>query len=373
MTYDIAIVGAGIAGASLAALIADRAKVVLIEAESQPGYHSTGRSAAFWSESYGGPLVQPLTTASRPWLEGNGFLHSRGCIHIADEDGRPGLDTLAAEMAGCAVAHEWLDRGALEAAIPGLRPEFRTGLTEPTCRDIDVGGLHGDFLSRARRAGAAMMTDAEVLAVRREADGWRIETRNGDVRARIMVNAAGAWASRIARMAGAAPIEIQPYRRTIAQLTTDPAPGADMPLIMDALGRFYFKPEAGGRLWLSPHDESPVEPHDVAPEELDVAIAIDRFERAVDWRVVRRERAWAGLRSFAPDRLPVYGFDAKAPGFFWFAGQGGFGIQTAPAAAMLAASILLGTRLPEAVAGIDPERYSPKRFSSTVRADALPS
>jgi len=359
---DIAIVGAGIAGASLAAMIGGRAKVVLIEAEAQPGYHSTGRSAAFWSESYGGPLVQPLTTASRAWLEGYGFLHPRGCIHVAGDAGRAELDVLAAEMADCGVAHEWLDRAALEAALPGVRSDYHTGLTEPTCRDIDVGGLHGDFLARARRAGMMRITDAEVTAITREGDAWRIATRGGEVRARIVVNAAGAWANRIAALAGAAPIDIQPYRRTIAQLTTDPAMPADMPLIMDALGDFYFKPEAGGRLWLSPHDETPVDPHDVAAEELDVAIAIDRFEHVVDWRVVRRERAWAGLRSFAPDRLPVYGFDAQAPGFFWFAGQGGFGIQTAPAAAMLAAAMLLGEALPEAVAGIDPERYLPTRF-----------
>jgi len=359
---DIAIVGAGIAGASLAAMIGDRAQVVLIEAESQPGYHSTGRSAAFWSESYGGPLVQPLTAASRPWLEANGFLHPRGCIHVADAQGRAALDDLATEMAECGVEHAWLDRAALEAAIPGLRPEFTVGLTEPTCRDIDVGGLHGDFLSRARRSGTILLTDAEVTDIARTESGWRIATRAGDVSSRVVVNAAGAWASRIAAMAGASAVDIQPYRRTIAQLTTDPAMAPAMPLVMDALGRFYFKPEAGGRLWLSPHDETPVEPHDVAPEELDVAIAIDRFEHVVDWRVIRRERAWAGLRSFAPDRLPVYGFDGQAPGFFWFAGQGGFGIQTAPAAAMLAAAVLLGEALPEPVAAIDPERYSPRRF-----------
>ena len=345
-------------------MIGDRARAVLIEAESQPGYHSTGRSAAFWSESYGGPLVQPLTTASRAWLEEHGFLHPRGCIHIADAEGRAALDELAAEMEGCGVAHDWLERAALEAILPGLRAAFSTGLTEPTCRDIDVGGLHGDFLARARRAGAVLLTDAEVTDITRTDKGWRIATRAGEVCAGIVVNAAGAWASRIATMAGASPIQIQPYRRTIAQLTTDPAMAPDMPLIMDAQGRFYFKPEAGGRLWLSPHDETPVEPHDVAPEEIDVAVAIDRFEQAVDWRVLRRERAWAGLRSFATDRLPVYGFDAQAAGFFWFAGQGGFGIQTAPAAAMLGASVLLGESLPEAVAGIDPERYSPRRFTA---------
>jgi D-arginine dehydrogenase len=359
---DIAIVGAGIAGASLAAMIGGRARVLLIEAESQPGYHSTGRSAAFWSESYGGPFVQPLTTASQPWLKEKGFLHPRGCIHIAGAEGRAALDNLAADMAGCGVAHQWLDRAALEAAIPGLRPHFTFGLTEPTCQDIDVGGLHGDFLGRARRDGTTVRTDAAVTGIARDDDGWRISTRDGEIHATILVNAAGAWANRVAAMAGASPIDIQPYRRTIAQLATDPAMAADMPLVMDALGRFYFRPEAGGRLWLSPHDETPVDAHDVAPEELDVAIAIDRFEQVVDWRVLRRERAWAGLRSFSPDRLPVYGFDAKAPGFFWFAGQGGFGIQTAPAAAMLGAALLLDEALPDAVAGIDAGRYAPARF-----------
>lgn len=359
---DIAIVGAGIAGASLAALVSTRATVALIEAESQPGYHSTGRSAAFWSESYGGPLVQPLTTASRAWLEDNGFLHPRGCIHIADESGMSALHELADEMAQGRVEHHWLDRSMLKAAIPGLRPEFAVGLSEPTCRDIDVGGLHGDVLARARRAGATLLTDAAVTAIGRDGGGWRIGTRAGEVRARLLVNAAGAWADEVAERAGAARLGITPYRRTIAQLATDPPAEAAMPLVMDALGRFYFKPEAGGRLWLSPHDETAVVPHDVAAEELDVAIAIDRFEQAVDWRVVRRERAWAGLRSFAPDRLPVYGLDPRVPDFFWFAGQGGFGIQTAPAAAMIGAALLLGEALPEAVAGIDVECYAPARF-----------
>jgi D-arginine dehydrogenase len=132
--------------------------------------------------------------------------------------------------------------------------------------------------------------------------------------------------------------------------------------VIDAAGRFYFKAEAGGRLWLSPHDETPVPAQDVAAEEIDVAIAIDRLEQVVDWRIVRRERAWAGLRSFAPDRAPVYGYDARAPGFFWCAGQGGFGIQTAPAAAMMAAAVLLGRALPDELADVDPERYAPTRF-----------
>jgi len=366
---DIAIVGAGIAGASIAALTAAQARVVLIESEAQPGYHSTGRSAAFWSESYGGPDVQPLTTASGDWLAqppadfgDRGFLSPRGCIHIADADGMSELDALAAELAAGGIEHQWLDRAALELAISGLRRPFAHGLTEPTCTDIDVGGLHAAFLARARRSGAQLLGNASVTQAVRQGARWYLSTRAGEVTASILVNAAGAWASNIAALAGAATIPITPYRRTIAQLRTDPAMPADMPLIMDALGRFYFKPEAGGRLWLSPHDETAVDAHDVAPEELDVAIAIDRFEQAVDWRVLARERAWAGLRSFAPDRVPVYGFDAQVPGFFWFAGQGGFGIQTAPAAAMIGAALLLDTALPAEVAAIDIERYAPARF-----------
>jgi D-arginine dehydrogenase len=255
-----------------------------------------------------------------------------------------------------------LDRAALEAIIPGLAPGFAWGMDEPTCRDIDVGRLHADYLAMARRAGTIPLVDTGVTAIEQRPHGWRLETPAGSVDAKIVVNAAGAWADQVAGLAGVGPIGVQPYRRTIVQLATDPPASPDLPLIMDAAHHFYFKPEAGGRLWLSPHDETPTTAHDVAPEELDVAIAIDLFEHVVDWRIRRRERAWAGLRSFAPDRLPVYGFDARAPGFFWFAGQGGFGIQTAPAAAMIGAALLLGEAMPEMVASIDIERYAPGRF-----------
>lgn len=358
---DIAIVGAGIAGATLAAELAPHARVLLLEAESQPGYHSTGRSAAFWSESYGGPNVQPLTTASEDRLRP--YLSPRSCLHIADDEGEGALQALAAAFAGRAPTLLPLDRAALEARVPGLSPHYRRALEEPSCQDIDVAHYHADALAAARRLGVVIATEAALLSAVRSGERWNLETRAGRARATILVNAAGAWASEVATMAGAAPIVIAPHRRTIVQLATDPPAAADLPLIMDASERFYFKPEAGGRLWLSPHDESPVAAHDVAPEELDVAVAIDRFERVVDWRVLRRERSWAGLRSFSPDRVPVYGFDDQVAGFFWFAGQGGFGIQTAPAAAALAAGLLLERRPAEFVAGIDADVYAPKRFT----------
>lgn len=359
---EIAIIGAGMAGASLAAEIGTAARVVLLEAEAQPGRHATGRSAAFWSEIYGGPAVQPLTSASGPWLAEHGFLHARGALHIADADAEDALTALAAEFAGSAVVLEALDRAALEAVVPGLRAGWNRGLAEPGCTDIDVAGLHAFYLAAARKAGVTLLCDAEALALARAQGRWRIESRAGVIEADIVVDAAGAWASAVAGRAGARPIAISPCRRTIVQVAVDPPASQRLPLVIDVGGRFYFKPEAGGRLWLSPHDETPAPAGDAAPEEIDVAVAIDRLERVVDWRVRARERAWAGLRSFAPDRAPVYGFDPRAPGFFWFAGQGGFGIQTAPAAAMIGAALLLGRELPDAAAHIDVKRYAPGRF-----------
>jgi D-arginine dehydrogenase len=356
LDFDIAIVGGGMAGASLAAEVAGEAKVLLLEAEDQPGYHSTGRSAAFWSESYGGSFVQPLTTASGPFLEANGFLEPRGALHLADSEGLAALAAMEAEFGG-RVAFERLDRAGLEAWLPALREGWTAGLLEPSCADIDVAALHAFYLGQARRRGASLATGAEVRTLRRDGGGWTVESAAGDFRVATVVNAAGAWADRIAALAGIAPVGLQPYRRTLSQLRVEPPAPADLPLVIDALGRFYFKPESGGRLWLSPHDETACDPCDCAPEELDVALAIDRLQGVVDWEVERVERSWAGLRSFAPDRLPVYGFDPAAPGFFWCAGQGGFGIQTAPAAAKLAGSLLLGQK-PDLESG----PYAPNRF-----------
>ncbi|MEG3123661.1 NAD(P)/FAD-dependent oxidoreductase [Sphingomonas sp. GB1N7] len=357
--YDIAIVGAGIAGASLAAAIGGRASVLLLEAEDLPGYHATGRSAAFWSESYGGPGVQPLTTASGPALRDGGFLQPLGSLHIGRVEDAAKIDAFLAEFAGTGVVLNTVDPAAL---VPGLRPEWTLGVMEASSAYIDVAALHADCLARAKRSGVTLATQAGLRGAERIGGTWRLDTEAGAFEADVLVDAAGAWADSIARIAGARPIGIQPYRRTVVQLRTDPPSHDGLPHVADISGNFYFKPEAGGRLWLSPHDETPVDPHDVQPEELDVAIGIDRFERVVDWRVTVVERRWAGLRSFAPDRLPVYGFDARVPGFFWCAGQGGFGIQTAPAAATLAAALLLGVTPDESVAAIDPAVYAPGRF-----------
>jgi D-arginine dehydrogenase len=361
---DIAIVGAGMAGASLAAELAGAASVLILEAEDQPGYHATGRSAAFWSETYGGPYIQPLTTASGSFLREGDYLKPRGGLHIAaGAAGEAELVRMQQEFAGT-VALARLERPELEARVPGLRPGWNAGLFEPSCMDIDVAALHAFYLAAARRGGAHLVTGARLTGAEAGKSGWSLATETGRFTAGIVVDAAGAWADQVAALAGIAPIGIQPYRRTLAQLRVSPPAAPALPLVVDALGRFYFKPEAGGRLWLSPHDESESEPCDCAPEEYDVALAVARLEKAVDWRVERVERRWAGLRSFAPDRLPVYGFAPGRRDFFWYAGQGGFGIQTAPAAAKLAAALLLGTAPDAGIAHIDPEPYSPARFAN---------
>lgn len=360
--WDFAIIGAGMAGASIAAELAPHARVLLLEAEDAPGYHATGRSAAFWEECYGGPGVAPLTLASGPYLREHGFLTTRGALYVGRAEDRAAMDAFMASFAGTGVTIERIGREALVRHVPAMGEAWCDAIYEPACADIDVAGLHQHYLSAVRRAGVEVACRARVTSLQRESGGWRITTGDGtEFAAARIVNAAGAWADGIAEMAGVAPLGIRPLRRTVVQLRVAPEAPADLPLVLDVGGNFYFKPDAG-RLWLSPHDEIPAEPGDVAPEELDVAIAIDRFEQATEWRIAAVERRWAGLRSFAPDRLPVYGPDPADSGFFWFAGQGGFGIQTAPAAARLGAQLALGRGRDAMTQGIDPAAYAPGRF-----------
>ena len=361
--FDVAVIGAGIAGASLAAELAPHARVLLAEAEDTPGYHTSGRSAAFWEECYGGPGIVPLTLASGPWLREHGMLSPRGALYIAREDEGAAVEQFIDTFEGTGVTIERLDRAAMDAMVPGLRAEWSHAIHEPACADIDVAGLHQHYLTAGKRAGVDLRVRHRLQAAEREGDKWRLDFgAAGVVRAGVLANAAGAWADGVAQLAGAKGLGIQPLRRTVAQLRTDPPARSDQPLVLDLNGKFYFKPD-GDRLWLSPHDETPSEPCDAAPEELDVAIAIDRFDRVVDWKVQAVERKWAGLRSFAPDRLPVFGYDPAVEGFFWFAGQGGFGFQTAPAAARLGGQLLLGRERDEMTKGLDAAMYDPRRLA----------
>lgn len=357
--FDIVIVGAGMAGASLAAGLGTAARVLVVEAEERPGYHSTGRSAAFWTESYGGPAIQPLTTVSGPVLSELGLLAPRGALTLGRAGQAAEVEAFARTFRNAGVEVQLLGRDSIERLVPRLREGWTCGALEPSTCDIDVAGLHQHYLAQARKAGAELWCRAALATAERTAGGWALTLSDGrQVFAAILVNAAGAWADPVAGLAGLGPLGIMPYRRTVVQLAVSPAAPAHMPLVLDIAESFYFKPESG-RMWLSPHDETPSQPCDAVPEEIDVALAVDRFEQVVTWPIERLEHRWAGLRSFAPDRLPVYGFAPQDPAFFWFAGQGGFGIQTAPAAADLAVRLLLG----KGGGAIDPKPFSPSRFS----------
>jgi len=360
--FDVIIAGGGIAGASLGAEIAARRRTLIIEAEDQCGYHSTGRSAAFYLESYGGPEVAKLSKASHEFLDrppanfsDHGFLHTRGDLHIT-------LSELPELPAG--VETRIVERSELEQMVPGIRPQWRRALFEPGCADIDVAALHAAFLRRFRHEGGTVATNAQLAAGRYRAGRWTIDLADGSrASAALIVNAAGAWADSVGQACSVAPLSIAPKRRTMVQLRVGRSGLRELPLVDDAGGTFYFKGEGDCTVWLSPHDEIESDPCDAAPEEIDIAKAIDRFEDVVDWPIERVERSWAGLRSFAPDRLPVYGFDANVPSFFWCAGQGGFGIQTSPAAAKMAAALLLEEKPDDMVARIDPAGFSPGRFN----------
>lgn len=360
-SFDVIIVGGGIAGSSLGAEVAARRRCLIIEAEEHCGYHSTGRSAAFYLESYGGPEVAKLSIASRPFLEspppefsGHGFLRTRGDLHLTSGP-LPELPP--------AVETRIVERDELQRILPGVRPHWRRALFEPGCADIDAGGLHEAFLRKYRKAGGTIALRSRLRSARRRGGTWEVRLEDGStLEAAIIVNAAGAWADEVARACGAKALGILPKRRTMVQIRVGKEGLKDLPLVDDADGTFYFKGEGERSLWLSPHDEIESGPCDAAPEEIDIATAIDRFTKVVDWPVERVERAWAGLRSFAPDRLPVFGFDPGEQGFFWCAGQGGFGIQTSPAAARLGAFQLLGEEPDPMVEHIDPAVFSPRRF-----------
>jgi D-arginine dehydrogenase len=279
----------------------------------------------------------------------------RGDLHIT-RDELPGLPP--------AVETRIIERDELEHMVPGIRSEWRRALFEPGCADIEVAALHASFLRAFRRSGGTVNTRARLKRASRRSDHWEVFLEDATTAtAEVIANAAGAWADEVAIACSASPLGIAPKRRTMVQLRVGRSGLRDLPLVDDSNGTFYFKGEGDSTVWLSPHDEIPTEPCDAAPEEIDIATAIDRFEQVVDWPIERVERSWAGLRSFAPDRLPVYGYDADVPGFFWCAGQGGFGIQTSPAAAKMAAALLLDEEPDPIIAALDPALFSPRRFS----------
>jgi D-arginine dehydrogenase len=371
--YRFAIVGAGIAGASAGFYLAPAGRTLMLERENQPGYHSTGRSAALYTETYGNRVIRALTIASRRFFEAppagfseHALLAPRGTLVIARADQRARLEAALAESKAIQPAVNGVGAAHAMALCPALRPGYvDCAFYEEDARDMDVHAIHQGFLRGFRATGGNLVCNAEVLGLVRSAQGWRIETRAGVFDANIVINAAGAWADVLARLAGVAPVHLVPKRRTA--LTIDAPAGSgfrDWPAVIDIDEQFYWKPDAG-QLILSPADETPVEPQDVQPEELDIALCVDRIERASTLAVRRVLRKWAGLRSFVRDKTPVVGFAADAPNFFWLAGQGGYGIMTSPAMGRIAAALAQGNDIPAdlAAAGISAADLAPSRFA----------
>ena len=373
LAVDVVVVGAGIAGASVAAILADDQAVVLLERESFPGMHSTGRSAALFSQIYGGAAVRALSRASRDFFYSPpaGFasvplVRRRGALHLASRAQIGALETFCA-LPDVVPAIQSLTAREAIALCPILREEYvAAAALETASADVDVDALHQGWLRLLKARSGTLMVDAEVVAISRNERGWRVATRDREITAPTIVNAAGAWADNLATLAGVRAIGLQPRRRTALIVDAPRETRTDeWPMVIDIDEQFYFRPDAGALL-LSPADETPSPPCDAQPEEWDIATAIDRVTTATTLEVTRVRRSWAGLRSFAPDRNPVVGYAPDAAGFFWLAGQGGYGIQTAPAMAELAAALVKKDAIPRRLAsfGVDACDLTPERFES---------
>jgi D-arginine dehydrogenase len=371
--HDVAIVGGGIVGATIAYHAAVDRRVLVLEAESAAGYHSTGRSAALYAEGYGPPGIRALTRASHAFFDAPppGFadgrlLAPRGTLFVGGERQRDALAAFCATLVAEGSPAELLSGAAAQARVPVLRPEAcAVAVHDPNAYDIDVDRLLQGFLRGARARGATFEANARVVRLRRTESAWQIETEDGRRYAsRQLVNAAGAWADEVAALAGAGRVGVEPRRRS-AFLFEPPAglPVADWPAVIAGDESWYFKPDAGLLLG-SPANADPTHAHDVLPDELDVAIGIDRIESATTLRIPQPRSAWAGLRSFVADGEPVCGFAPEVSEFFWAAALGGYGIQSAPAFGRSCAALLRGESLPADVEaqGLVPASLAPTRF-----------
>lgn len=352
--FDVVIIGGGISGLSLAARLAGRMRVAVLEAEEHLGMHTSGRSAAMLVEAYGSPVIRRLTSRSRSFFEAPPaglseapLSRRRGSLVFSGEEN---LDQLHTEFEAAASEVIWLETAAAIAACPLLKPEVvAAAFLEVNALDLDTDALLQGFARQARRAGAEIWTASPLQCATRSGDAWQVTAGGRTFSAGIIANAAGAWADVVASMAGAPRRGMQPMRRTAATIELPPELASrlpSVPLTMPVDESFYFKPEAGA-LMVSLSEEAPSDPCDAWADDLDVALALDRFHKATIVPPVRPTATRAGLRTFSPDRDPVVGFDTAAPGFFWYAGQAGYGFQTAPALSALGAKLILGDALDE--------------------------
>jgi D-arginine dehydrogenase len=374
--FDFVVIGGGMAGASIAAHIAEHATVHLLEMEDQPGYHSTGRSAALFAETYGNNLIRALTRASRPFFFApppefcSTPLVKPRAVMVTARSGQQGA--MAAFVASIEPDDNFEVKSVREALeiCPILQADDLVGaVLSRKPADIEVHELQQGYLRMLKARNGKVTTGCQVLALEHELGIWSVTTTVDTVRARNVVNAAGAWAGQIAQLAGAQDIGLRPLRRTACLIESPDRRLSDSwPLVLDVEEKFYLKPDAG-MLLFSSADETLTEPCDAQPEELDIAIAVDRLEHATTLKVQRIARKWAGLRSFVSDRSPVVGYDPIQTGFFWLAALGGYGIQTAPALSRVAAALALRMQVGEDLlkCGIELKALSPGRESLSYR------
>jgi D-arginine dehydrogenase len=360
--FDIVVIGAGIAGASVAAHLAGTRRVAICEMEERPGYHTTGRSAAAYEPNYGPPSILALTRAARAQFDQGGYLTPRETVFFMPEWQEQAFENLMAVQQGMME----ISPAAALARFPLLKEGYaRRAVLDPGTADIDVDLLHQFYLKLFRQRGGQLRCDRPVTALEKGAH-WTVRAGADTIRASIIVDAAGAWGDKVAELAGRKPVGLQPKRRSMAVV---PGPeGVDVmrwPLVGDVGETWYCKPQSG-KLLISPADAEPVEPHDAYADDMTLAEGISRFEQAVDLPVTRVERTWGGLRSFAPDGNPVVGYDGHADGFFWLIGQGGYGIQSSPALSRLAAALVLGATPPADIMaeGLVLDEISPLRFQA---------
>ncbi|MGK8438102.1 NAD(P)/FAD-dependent oxidoreductase [Ectopseudomonas hydrolytica] len=371
---DYLIVGAGIAGASTGYFLAGQGKTIVLERERQPGYHSTGRSAALYTVAYGTPQVRALTAASRafydappPGFAEHPLLSPRGELVVDFSGDAAELQRQFLEARAQVPEARLLDADQACALVPVLRRDKVQGaLFDPSAADIDTDALHQGYLRGIRQQGGEIHNDREVLRIARDGDAWLVDCGAEQYRAPVLVNAAGAWCDELARLAGVAPIGLVPKRR--AAFTFHGPEGVDChawPCVVDLHEAFYFKPDAG-QLLGSPANADPVAPHDVQPEELDIAMGIYQIEEHTSLSIRRPAHTWAGLRSFVADGDLVAGYDGRAEGFFWVAAQGGYGIQTSAAMGQASAALIRRQPLPEALTrfGLSEAMLSPARLGS---------
>ena len=360
---DVIIIGGGIAGISAAAHLSAEVRVVVIESEAHIGYHSTGRSAAMFIRNYGNAVLRALNAIAAPVLEApdgisdRSLLSPRGEMLIADEDDLPALEAYADGATGL----ERLTADEAVALVPILRRDrIAAAILEPDAQDIDVDRMLQGYARLLRDRGGQTETGVPVTGIAHENGVWRVSTPNGTHSAPIVVNAAGAWADRVAQMAGLGGVGLTPMRRSAVLLNAPDGHDIERwPLFASASESWYAKPDAG-KLLVSPAEEDPVDPHDAYPDDMVLAEGLYRFEQATTMPITRPTHSWAGLRSFAPDRTPVVGFDPDASGFFWLAGQGGYGVQTAPALSAICARLCLGQPSdldPAILNALHPERF----------------